>query len=287
MRPVIPSKQKIKPALLIAYIAIFILCIVGIGMTLYLQFYQDEKIEIAFGITDSEEEDRYNELKNGFMDLFTNDITRVQNETVEVEKISDNFDLVVTAFQYNVNEEQKSISASIPYININTDVARQINQEINDNYRTQAETIRDSVSNEDIIYNISYKSYIQNNIISLVIKIELREGNNSQKIMIQTYNYSLTENRIVTLEEMLENKGISISSAENKIKNEVESVQKTNEALYNQGYSVYQRDLESEMYKIENTEQYFIGQDGMIYVIYAYGNQVNENTSEMDIIIFI
>lgn len=287
MRPVIPSKRKIKPALLIAYIAIFILCIVGIGMTLYLQFYQDEKIEIAFGITDSEEEDRYNELKNGFMDLFTNDITRVQNETVEVEKISDNFDLVVTAFQYNVNEEQKSISASIPYININTDVARQINQEINDNYRTQAETIRDSVSNEDIIYNISYKSYIQNNIISLVIKIELREGNNSQKIMIQTYNYSLTENRIVTLEEMLENKGISISSAENKIKNEVESVQKTNEALYNQGYSVYQRDLESEMYKIENTEQYFIGQDGMIYVIYAYGNQVNENTSEMDIIIFI
>lgn len=287
MRPVIPSKRKIKPTLLIAYIAIFILCIVGIGMTLYLQFYQDEKIEIAFGITDSEEEDRYNELKNGFMDLFTNDITRVQNETVEVEKISDNFDLVVTAFQYNVNEEQKSISASIPYININTDVARQINQEINDNYRTQAETIRDSVSNEDIIYNISYKSYIQNNIISLVIKIELREGNNSQKIMIQTYNYSLTENRIVTLEEMLENKGISISSAENKIKNEVESVQKTNEALYNQGYSVYQRDLESEMYKIENTEQYFIGQDGMIYVIYAYGNQVNENTSEMDIIIFI
>lgn len=286
MRPVIPSKRKIKPALLIAYIAIFILCIVGIGMTLYLQFYQYEKIEIAFGITDSEE-DRYNELKNGFMDLFTNDITRVQNETVEVEKISDNFDLVVTAFQYNVNEEQKSISASIPYININTDVARQINQEINDNYRTQAETIRDSVSNEDIIYNISYKSYIQNNIISLVIKIELREGNNSQKIMIQTYNYSLTENRIVTLEEMLENKGISISSAENKIKNEVESVQKTNEALYNQGYSVYQRDLESEMYKIENTEQYFIGQDGMIYVIYAYGNQVNENTSEMDVIIFI
>ena len=47
---------------------------------------------------------------------------------------------------------------------------------------------------------------------------------------------------------------------------------------------MYERDLKSDMYKIENTTNYFLTQDGYIYIIYCYGN--NDYTNEMDIIIF-
>ena len=40
----------------------------------------------------------------------------------------------------------------------------------------------------------------------------------------------------------------------------------------------------SGVYKIENTENFFLTQDGYVYLVYAYGN--NDYTNEMDIIIF-
>ena len=42
--------------------------------------------------------------------------------------------------------------------------------------------------------------------------------------------------------------------------------------------------LNSEIYKIENTQNFFLTQDGYVYIVYAYGN--NDYTNEMDIIIF-
>ena len=35
---------------------------------------------------------------------------------------------------------------------------------------------------------------------------------------------------------------------------------------------MYERDLKSEMYKVDNTECYFLTQDGYVYVVYSYGN---------------
>ena len=37
------------------------------------------------------------------------------------------------------------------------------------------------------------------------------------------------------------------------------------------------------MYKLENTNNYIIGENGLLYIIYAYGN--NNYTSEVDIVI--
>ena len=48
--------------------------------------------------------------------------------------------------------------------------------------------------------------------------------------------------------------------------------------------TLYERDLSSDIYKVENTQNFFLTQDGNIYIVYAYGN--NDYTNEMDIIIF-
>ena len=44
------------------------------------------------------------------------------------------------------------------------------------------------------------------------------------------------------------------------------------------------RDLNDSRYKIENTENFIVNEEGYLYIIYAYGNI--ENTNKMDIVIF-
>ena len=283
MRPVLQKNSNRK--LWWLYALIFIICVVGIGVALYLQHFKDEKIEIAFGFTDkeSEKQDEYNELKEDFEYIFTNDFEILQ-ENVNVEKISDKFDIIVKAYNFEKNDENITINATIPNININNDYIKQINQRIKKTYKDRAEALINQVSSMNVIYSVEYKAYIQNNIISLIIKSEYKEGTKGQSMMIETFNYSIAENKEVTIEEMLNLKGISVDQANSKIKNEIKTIQEQNQQLIDQGYAFYKRDYTSDRYNVSNVKQFLYGKDGMIYIIYPYGN--NENTTETDVVIF-
>ena len=135
------------------------------------------------------------------------------------------------------------------------------------------------------IYNVRYKCYIQDNILSLVIYSELKEKTSNQKIMIETFNYNLVDNKEVTLEDILNLKNIKVSDANNKIKNEIKEIQDKNNSLIEVGYNIYSRDISSDMYDVSNVQQFFLGKDGNIYVVFAYGNF--DQTSEMDVVIFM
>ena len=50
------------------------------------------------------------------------------------------------------------------------------------------------------------------------------------------------------------------------------------------GYNIFDRDYKSALYKMQNTTGFFLGEQGYLYLIYAYGNQ--NFTSEMDLIVF-
>ena len=73
------------------------------------------------------------------------------------------------------------------------------------------------------------------------------------------------------------NPGIAIA---NKIKQEQAKV----EELKKLGYNIFERDPSNDMYKVENTTEYFLGKDNFLYLIYAYGNE--NYTSELDLVIF-
>ena len=118
----------------------------------------------------------------------------------------------------------------------------------------------------------------------MIVLSELKEGNNSQRIIIQTYNYNLKENKLVTIDEILEQKQIDPSYANDKIKDEIDKSQEQNIKLSDLGYNTNIRDSNEDMYKIENVNEFFIGDNGKLYIVYAYGN--SEYTSEMDIVIF-
>ena len=280
-------KKKISLKIKLVYIIIFIVCAVGIAVAIAkTQYFQEENVGRALGFIDedSKKEEEYNELKNEFDNIFTNQIENLQQENMTINKINNNYDLVVTAYNYKEDKDNCTIEASIPYINVNHSLAREFNKRVNMIYKQKAEILKNQISTMNIIYTVQYKAYLQNNILSLAIRCEYKEGDKSQKIMVETFNYNVVEQREVKIEEILKIKNIKNTEATNKIRSEIKAIQEQSQALIDEGYSIYQRDYTSNMYDILNTTQYLYGKNGMLYVIYPYGNK--DNTSETDIVIF-
>ncbi len=286
MRPVLP-KKNLSYKLWIIYVIIFLICVGGIAIALSrTQYFQDENVGRALGIIDkeSEKEDQYNDLKAEFNTIFTNQVENFQDGSVNVEKISDDYDIVVTAYNFKEEKENITIDVAIPYINVQHDSARLFNKQISEKYINRAETLKNQISSMNIIYSVKYKAYIQNNILSLAIRSEYKEGNKSQKISVDTYNYNLIEKRETTINEILSLKKINVLDATKKIREEIKKVQEQNQPLINQGYSFYQRDYNSNEYEVLNCKQFLYGKNQMLYLIYPYGNK--GDTSEMDVVIF-
>ena len=280
MRPVIEKEGfKIRH---IIYIVVIIICIVAIGIAVYMQFFRDEKLGVILGITNNEEED--NSEKENFLNIFDNTLTIVANYDGNVNKILKDEDIIINNNNTQEHTESYTLDIRIPYFNINSNVARELNNEIRDTFDAKSQSIINSNDENNVIYNVKYKAYEYNNILSLVVLSELKEGNNNQRIIIQTYNYNLKENKIVTIDEILEQKQIDSSYANDKIKDEIDKSQEQNIKLSDLGYNTNIRDSDADMYKIENAKEFFIGDNGKLYIVYAYGN--SEYTSEMDIVIF-
>ena len=286
MRPVLPKKH-LSYKLWIIYALIFLMRVLGIALALYrTQYFQEENVGRALGIIDkdSEKEDQYNDLKAEFNTIFTNQVENLQNTNVNVEKINNDYDIVVTAYNYKEDKENITIDVAIPYINVQHDSARLFNKQISENYKNRAETLKNQISSLSIIYSVQYKAYIQNNILSLAIRSEYKEGNKSQRISVETFNYNLVEKREVSINEILNLKNITANDATKRVKDEIKKIQEQNQPLIDQGYSFYQRDYNSSEYEVSNCKQFLYGKNGMLYLVYPYGNK--EDTSEMDVVIF-
>lgn len=286
MRPVLPKKH-LSYKLWIIYALIILMCVFGIALALYrTQYFQEENVGRALGIIDkdSEKEDQYNDLKAEFNTIFTNQVENLQNTNVNVEKINNDYDIVVTAYNYKEDKENITIDVAIPYINVQHDSARLFNKQISENYKNRAETLKNQISSLSIIYSVQYKAYVQNNILSLAIRSEYKEGNKSQRISVETFNYNLVEKREVSINEILNLKTITANDATKRVKDEIKKIQEQNQPLIDQGYSFYQRDYNSSEYEVSNCKQFLYGKNGMLYLVYPYGNK--EDTSEMDVVIF-
>ena len=73
-----------------------------------------------------------------------------------------------------------------------------------------------------------------------------------------------------------------LSEIQEKIKSEISVEQKKVEDLKQLGYNIYSRDITSNMYHIENSQEFYLTSD-TLYIIYAYGNETF--TSEVDLIV--
>ena len=129
---------------------------------------------------------------------------------------------------------------------------------------------------------MEYTANVEDDILSLIIRSNLKEGASAQRVIIQTYNYDLRNNKEISLSEILKIEQLNKQEIQDKINNTIQEEEKKVEDLRKLGYNIFNRDTTSDMYHIENSREFYYTADA-IYIIYAYGN--DSYTSEMDLII--
>lgn len=261
---------------------IIVICIVAVNFAVYWQFFRKEQTgEIHDGKNNTVANQQ---LAEDFNKIFNNTLDKQGNQINQIKKISDEDELVYTKFAKQDKIENKyEISVNIPHINIQNDLVKKFNERVDNIFTNKAKDIVENANN-NTIYDVEYMAYINTNILSLVIKSTLKEGDNPQRVIMQTYNYNLSTNEEVTLAQILDIKKMSKESVEKEIKSVIIEATKQADSLKQLGYNVYTRESESSIYKIENTTTYFIGANGKLYIAYPYGN--SNYTAETDIIVF-
>ena len=192
--------------------------------------------------------------------------------------------MVFTAYNLvNEDENYYSVNAQIPMLNINSEKAKEINAEIKSEFYDIANSVMRR-SEGTTIYTVSYGAFINKDIVSMVIKSSLKEEGKSEKVCVKTYNYSMKEQKLLPLTKLIELKEMSTDNVQNIINTDIKKAYNNAKIIAAEFGNLYERDLSSEIYKVENTSTFFLTDDGYVYIIYAYGN--NDYTNEMDVIIF-
>lgn len=265
-----------KNKMLIIIVGVILICSIAIALGVYAHITTNTSTKNK----EEAESANYEELKSDFEYMFTNNINKQATAKIDI-----NYDELVYC-KYDIKEEKNgkySINAKIPYFKDENEETKKVNNEI---YNVFAKKIIDIVNTEAVnnTYNIDYVAYVNNNIVSLVIRCKYKNGRNPQREIIQTYNYDVENKKILNIQDILEYKELDKTEVQNKISEQIKTVNNEKEIIRQQGYNVYMRDESSEIYKVDNTPNFFIGKNNYLYLVYAYGNR--NYTSEIDLIIF-
>ena len=273
----------------IVYILIGVFCVLAVIAGIYAQFFvpETEKNNVImpdFNNTQTPEvtEKTQEELKTQFASLFTNTFNIGTYNTANIERIDITKDLVYSDYAIEEQVDHYEVNIHLPVMNISNDVVAEFNNTTQTIFANKAAEILNSQSTQNTIYSVDYTAYINGDVLSLVIQSTLKEGNNPQRVIVQTYNYNLATGEKVEATDLLSQKNLIQSEVQNKIEETVQKAQQEAEILVQSGYSVYNRNLENQMYQLNNLSTYFLGPTGDLYIIFAYGN--NNFTSEMDIV---
>lgn len=265
----------VKNKMIIIIGAILLICAIAIAFGIYAQITKRTEIKTK----EEKENNNYAELENNFDEIFTNSINREKGAKEDI-----NYDeIIYCAYNVESNEANYNINANIPLFKIKNEITDKINQEI---YDTFAKTIINIVqsSNAHTTFNLDYVAYANNNILSLVIKCTYKNGSNPQRKIIKTYNYDIESNKLVDVNEIIGYKNLNREDMQTKITEKIKKENAEVKVFDEQGYNVFVRNESDDMYKVENTPNFFLGKDNYLYLVYAYGN--NNYTSEIDLVIF-
>ena len=193
MKVVLPEEKTFNKKQLAFYITIVVICIISIIIASYVQFYARIDVKRLLGFETENKlgnktEEEIEIIKAEFDQVFTNSIENDIGQ--ESKKKESNKPLVYTREEKKENKlNNYDIEVYIPYINIDNEKVEEYNKEIED-FINKTNSILES-KNQNTVYTVEYVANIQNDILSLMIRSNLKEGSNAQRIIIQTYNYDL------------------------------------------------------------------------------------------------
>ena len=220
------------------------------------------------------------ELKKEFDKCLTNQLFLENYNRDAIEKLDDEKEIIYT-YSKQIKNDVYDINVNFPRINMKGDYAEQIEKESMDLFIGKG---RDIIQNakEQTIYIISYVAYVNEDILSIIIKATLKEGNNAQRVIVKTYNMNLKTGKEASINDMLVLKKLDKDEVTEQIKETVTAAMKEASSIQETGYDVYTRNLKDPMYEVENLETFYLNQEGKLCIIFAYGN--TKLTSEMDIV---
>lgn len=272
-----------KTARYCIYALIVAFCIIAIIVGVNAQFFSTKEsdevpdINVSNVVSVNEEID----ISNKFMQLFDNKLPQFKDyPNVEKGDLSKNYLYIYSENPQLPNgpytkklDGKYDIVAYLPVFNINSDVTNSFNN-ITINYfvKMMNDIVVNGTTNTNL--TISFAANVNDNILSVAIIAKLKEGDKPQRIMIQGYNYDLANNKEVKVADVLAKKNIDIATANSKIEKVVKSADNT----------LYKRELTNPIYSIDKVTNFILGRNGELYIIYAYGNQANVYSSEMDIV---
>ena len=271
----------------IFFLVLILICIVALSLGIYGQFFykysETDPFMIGINIGAKKTAEEYSILQSNFNELFDNTL-RVNSNDIIVNKLSREKDIVYTFYNL-VNEDETfyNVNAQIPLLNIDSQVAKKINNKIKEEYYNTANNIMRKTEG-NTVYSVSYVAFINSDYVSIAIKSVLKEQGKSEKVAIKTYTYSMSKERLVTLEDLIELKKTTKEVVQVNINDEIKKVYNNAKIIANEYGTLYERDLNSDIYKVENSNVYFLTDDGYVYIVYPYGNE--SYTNEVDIVIF-
>ena len=261
-------------------ISIITICIICLNLAVYFKFIEkDKNVNKEEGtIIDTIA------LKKNSDAIVDNKIDYQNNIVSSSLKQDSTKELVFTNYIKQEEIEGKyELNINIPKININNINVDNINKEIENVFYTKVNNILSNNQNNKTVYSVRYKAYVNDNILSLIISADLKEGLNSQRLIIKTYNYNISANQVLDINQILNYKALDSNNIQSKIIETIKESQKTSSDYQELEYNKYLRDVNDEMYKIVNTRVFFLGENKAVYIIYPYGN--SNYTTEMDLIV--
>ncbi len=273
----------------IFFIVIFLICVVSICLGIYSQYFYKysatDPLMLGIHIGNKKTAQEYAELKANFSKLFTNQLhVYKDSDNVDVSKIENGKSLVYKGYSIeNEDENYYQVNIDLPIININTNKVKQINKEIKEDYYDKANNIMRTAKSYTV-YKVSYVSYINEGVLSVVIRETYKSGNTAETVIVRTYNYSIPDDKELSLNDLIKLKKTDKETVQKTIDETIEIEYNNALAIEEEFGSTYKRDLKNEIYKVDNAISYFLTDDGYVYIIYAYGEYAD--TNEMDIVIF-
>lgn len=283
MNITLPERNKISKRRILIYSIAILVCIIAIIIVVMVQILGKDVANSFFGIhgltVKTEEEE--NLLKANFDTIFNNNLEGEKN-LYNISKIEEGKELVYTGYEKQETVTNSyEINVNIPYFNIDNSVIQSYNEEIKGQFQEFTEIALHSES-QNIIYTVEYQAYIENDILSVIIRSNLKRGASAQRVIVLTYNYDLIEQKELSLDDMIKKFELNKNEIQSKIRKEIKEEEQKSQDLKDLGYEIYTRDSQSDLYLIENSKEFFMHNQNL-YIIYAYGNE--SFTSEMDLVV--
>jgi len=281
MNKKLTKKEKISKKRMSLYTICIISCILAVIIVVGIEILGSDIVDNMFGLNKITKRTEQEEakLKADFENIFDN--TLQSKEDYNIKKVDGEKEIVYTSYQVQEKGDNYELKVDLPYINIENQQVYKFNKEILNTFAGKSEEILKNTE-KNIFYTVKYKAYLENDILSVIIYSDLKQGASAQRGIIQTFNFDVKENKKLELDEILKMYDLNVNEVQNKIYSDIKVEQKKADELIGLGYNMFSRDIESDIYKIENISEFFV-YDNNIYIVFAYGN--DQLTTEKDLVI--